>query len=289
VTALHDPAISRVAPVGAGNPAGPMVPVIHRVVDRRVELDDTVTLRLRPVDAPLPPPQPGQFTMLWAPGIGEAPISLAGVDDGDLVHTIRAVGAVTTALCAMEPGELLGVRGPFGTGWELERAVGRDVIVMAGGLGLVPLRPVIRELVARHDEFGRIRVLIGGRSPDTLLYPDETLEWDRTLDVDITVDAADKGWRGHVGVVTELLRSRLPDPTTTTAFVCGPEVMMRFGAMALLDRGLAADDVLVSLERNMHCAIGHCGRCQLGPVFVCKDGPVVPWSRVDPLVKIRSR
>jgi NAD(P)H-flavin reductase len=270
---------------------GPMVPVIHRVEQRRLELPDTVTLVLRPVDDDVAPilPAAGQFTMLWAPGIGEAPISLAGVEDGALVHTIRAVGAVTTALCATEAGGLIGVRGPFGTGWDLGRAEGRDVVVMAGGLGLVPLRPVIRELVNRPHEFGRVRVLIGARNPDTLLYPDETLDWDRTLDVDVTVDAADPGWRGHVGVVTELLGPRLADPSHTSAFVCGPEVMMRFGALALLDRGVAADHIAVSLERNMHCAIGHCGRCQLGPVFVCRDGPVLPWSRVDPLVRVRKR
>ncbi len=274
---------------GATSGAGPMVPVIHRVVARRADLADTTTLTLRPVDEALPHPEPGQFNMLWVPGIGEVPLSLAGLEGDDLVHTIRNVGAVTNALCALETGDLLGVRGPFGTGWNLGRARGRDVLVVAGGLGIVPLRLVVDALVADRDQYGKVAVIIGNRSPDTLLYADRVEGWAETVEVEVTVDAASPDWSGHVGVVTELLPSVKTNPADQMALVCGPEVMMRFAAEAIIDRGTPAENVFVSLERNMHCAIGHCGRCQLGPMFVCKDGPVVPWSRVDPLLKVRGR
>ena len=268
-----------------------MTPVMYRVAWRRQDLHDTVTLGLVPVADAIDPPGPGQFNMLWAFGIDEAPISLAGTDDGVLVHSVRSVGAVTGALCAAEAGDQIGVRGPFGTGWDVARAAGRDVLVVAGGLGLAPVRPIITEVLARRDDFGRAVLLVGARTPDDLLYRDDLDEWARPgeLDVAATVDVATPSWRGDVGVVTRLIERAPIDPTNVTAFVCGPEVMMRFTAQALLDRGLPATDVLVSLERNMHCAIGHCGHCQLGPAFVCKDGPVLDWLLVEPLLRIRGR
>jgi len=266
-----------------------MVPTIHRVIARHTDLADTTTLTLRPVDDALPRPLPGQFNMLWVPGIGEVPISLAGLDHNDLVHTIRNVGAVTGALCSLESGDFVGVRGPFGHGWDMERAKGHDVLVVAGGLGIVPLRPVVEALIAERARYGKVAVVIGNRSPDTLLYPDQVQQWAGPLKVEVTVDVATPDWSGHVGVVTELLTSVDTNPGDQVAFVCGPEVMMHFAAEAIVDRGTPAENVFVSLERNMHCAIGHCGRCQLGPMFVCKDGPVVPWSQADPLMKVRGR
>ncbi len=269
----------------------PMTPTMYRIVSRRQDLADTVSFEMAPIDEIVAPPSPGQFNMLWAFGIGEVPISVAGYQDGILLHTIRAVGAVTNALVACRVGDEIGVRGPFGVGWNLPQAVGRDVLVVAGGLGLAPVRPVITELITQRADYRRAVVLVGARSPESLLYRDELELWRGRfdLDVEITVDTAPPSWRGDVGVVTRLIDRAPIDPRNTTAFVCGPEVMMRFVAQALVDRQVPPDEVLVSLERNMHCAIGHCGHCQLGPDFICKDGPVMRWPRVETQLRIPER
>ncbi len=271
--------------------AGPMTPVMHRVRDRRDEPDDTVTLFLEPVDAALPEPRPGQFNMLWAFGVGEAPISVADAGPVPLVHTIRRVGAVTGALCDAQAGDAVGVRGPFGTGWDLASAAGRDVLVVAGGLGLAPLRPVIQHVLAHRTDYGRLVLLVGAREPGALLYRDELEAWRGRLDieVEVTVDTAPPSWRGDVGLVTDLLRRAPVDRGSAVTFVCGPEIMMRFVAQAMVDAGADPGSVHVSLERNMQCAIGHCGHCQLGPAFVCKDGPVLAWSRIAPQLMVRAR
>jgi NAD(P)H-flavin reductase len=270
---------------------GPMVPHVYQVISRREEPAGTVTLDMVPVDGACPPPASGQFYMLWAFGVGEVPISVAGVDGDVLTLTIRRVGAVTTALCAAVDGDQIGVRGPYGTGWDLDRAVGRDVAIVAGGLGLAPVRPVVTELLERRSDFGRAVLLIGARTPDALLYRGELEQWRGRLDfeVQVTVDAASPAWRGEVGLVTRLVERAPVDPANTTAFMCGPEVMMRFTALALLDRGVPPTEVILSLERNMHCAVGHCGHCQLGPLLLCKDGPVVAWPLVEPMLRIRER
>lgn len=269
-----------------------MLPSLYRVRRRRRELADTVTLALEPVDGPALRYEPGQFNMLYAFGVGEVPISISGDPEtaGPLLHTIRAAGAVTRALCAARPGDVLGVRGPFGTAWELELAAGRDVVVIAGGIGLAPLRPAVYRLLAERERYARITALVGARSPDTLLYPRELGAWrDRfDIDVEVTVDHAERGWRGHVGVVTELLAGVPLDPARTVAMVCGPEVMMRLAARALVDRGVPGSAVRVSLERNMKCAVGHCGHCQLGPVLVCRDGAVLDYQRVARLLALRE-
>ncbi len=269
---------------------GPMTPRMYEVESRREDLADTVTLTLAPTGEPIAPPEPGQFTMLWAFGIGEAPISLAGSDGALLTHTIRRVGAVTRALCDAGPGDQIGVRGPYGVGWQLPAAAGTDVLIVAGGLGLAPLRPLVEQVAAQRDRFRQATLLIGARSPGDLLYLSEVDTWRRhAIDVEITVDVASTDWTGHVGVVTFLIDKAAIDPSATTAFVCGPEVMMRFGAQAIADRGVLPSSIQLSLERNMHCAIGHCGHCQLGPAFVCKDGPVLQWSAAEPLMRIRAR
>jgi len=275
----------------AARTAGPMVPVPYRVAARRDDLADTVTLWIEPIDEAITTPTIGQFNMLWAFGVGEAPISMAGSEGNVLMHTIRSVGAVTAALCALSVGDELGVRGGFGRGWDLDSARGHDVLIVAGGLGLAPVRPIITELLAARDHFGRAALLIGAQRPEVLLYLDELESWRGRFDieVEVTVDTASPSWRGNVGVVTRLIDRAPFEPDETTAFVCGPEVMMRFGAMALVDQGVARDRIQLSLERNMHCAIGHCGHCQLGPMFVCKDGPVVTWPEAEPLLRIRER
>ena len=216
-------------------------PVSYRVVDRRRETYDAWTLRLEAVGGdPAPHFAPGQFSMLYVFGSGEVPISISAIPaSGDaLVHTVRAVGAVTRTLCAARTGDVVGVRGPFGRGWPLSEAEGRDVLVVAGGLGLAPLRPVVHELVERRDRYGRVTLLYGGRAPAALLYGDELDAWRQTLDVELIVDAPDERWQGQVGVVTRLIRRASFDPANTVAMACGPEVMMRFAAMALRERGV---------------------------------------------------
>jgi NAD(P)H-flavin reductase len=268
-----------------------MTPTMYRVAARHEEFDDTVTIVLEPIGAAVDAPDPGQFFMLWAFGVGEAPISVAGHHDGSLIHTIRRVGAVTDALCASSVGEPVGVRGPFGSSWDVASARGCDVLVVAGGLGIAPVRPIVEEVLANRSYYGAVALLFGARSPDQLLYPEDISGWRGhfDLDVEVTVDTADPSWRGDVGMVTRLIDRVRLDVDRTTAFVCGPEVMMRFAAAAIVERGVAPERVRLSLERNMHCAIGHCGHCQLGPVFVCKDGPVVDWSTVEPLLAVRAR
>ena len=233
-------------------------------------------------------PLPGQFEMLWAFGVGEVPISVSGPGEGggELVHTIRSVGAVTKALCGVEVGDVIGVRGPFGVGWNLDRATGHDLLIVAGGLGLAPLRPAMLEALANRHRFGRLVLLVGARNPGSLLFVSELEQWRGRFDIDVevTVDVAPPSWRGDVGVVTKLLARAPVDYANTTAVVCGPEVMMRFVALGLADRGVPPGQILLSMERNMRCAIGHCGHCQLGPEIVCKDGPVFPWTRLEKMM-----
>ena len=245
-----------------------------------------------PSSVELEPPverfQPGQFNMLTAFGVGEIPVSLSGnpAQPGRLIHTIRAVGAVSNALIEMRRGDAIGVRGPFGAGWPVAEADGRDVIIMAGGLGIAPLRPVLYALRAARHRYGRVVVLYGTRSPDDVLFGRELETWRRRfgMDVRITVDHAKPDWTGEVGVVTALL-ARIPiEPRRTTAFVCGPEVMMRASIAALGTAGVADEAIYLSLERNMKCAVAWCGRCQLGTVLVCRDGPVFRHDAVRALL-----
>ncbi|MDF1596358.1 MAG: FAD/NAD(P)-binding protein [Acidimicrobiia bacterium] len=270
-----------------------MTPVLYRVEARHQELADTVTIRIAPIAGQLADPKPGQFEMLLAFGVGEVPISISGLGNGsgELEHTIRSVGAVTKALCTTAVGDVIGVRGPFGVGWDLDRATGHDLLIVAGGLGLAPLRPAMLEALTNRHRFGRLVLLVGARDPGSLMFVRELEQWRGRFDIDVavTVDAAPPSWRGDVGVVTKLLSRAPVDFGNTTAVVCGPEVMMRFVAAGLADRGVPPGQILLSMERNMRCAIGHCGHCQLGPEFVCKDGPVFPWDRMEKLMLVRER
>ncbi len=269
----------------------PEAPASYRVTDARRETAAAWTLRREAAgDDGTEHYLPGQFAMLYVFGSGEVPISVSAIPerDGALVHTVRAVGAVTRTLCAARAGDVVGVRGPFGIGWPLDQAEGRDVLVVAGGLGMAPLRPVVHALLAHRERYGHVTLLYGGRSPADLLYADELAAWrrDGAFEVELIVDAPDERWRGHVGVVTRLIRRASFDPARTLAMTCGPEVMMRFAVAALLEQGVAGADIWLSLERSMKCATGHCGHCQLGPLFVCKDGPVVRHDRVDRLLRV---
>ncbi|GAA0505154.1 oxidoreductase [Paractinoplanes deccanensis] len=265
-----------------------VLPVPHRIVGRWVDTADTVTVELAPVGAPLPAFLPGQFAMLTAYGVGDVPISVSGRHGARPLHTIRAVGAVTRALCGAAPGDVIGVRGPFGTAWDVEAAAGHDVIVVAGGIGLAPLRPVVERVLADRSSFGRVAVLVGARRPAELLYGGARREWAAQAQVITTVDRADDGWHGPVGLVTALIPRIEADPAAAAAFVCGPEAMMWFTVQALLARGVPSARVQVSLERTMRCGAGWCGHCQLGPLLLCRDGPVVGYPVAEPLMRVRE-
>ncbi len=235
---------------------------------------------------------PGQFAMVYAFGVGESAISFSGDPyRSDIVeHTVRRVGAVTAAIGALKPGDHIGWRGPFGTGWPLQRARGGDLVIVAGGIGLAPLRPAILAVMADRGAYRRVAILVGARRPGELLYPEQLAEWRARfdLDVEVTVDAAADNWRGSVGVVTRLIPHLDVEPTRTTAMVCGPEVMMRFTAIELQRLGLPSRNLFVSVERNMKCAVGLCGHCQLGSLFACHEGAVVPYDRVAGLMEVRE-
>jgi len=268
-----------------------MAPVRYRVRSRVVESADSATLCLEPLGHALSAPQPGEFMMLYAFGVGEAAISISGdpsVTDGSITHTIRAVGAVSRALHDAQPGSVVGVRGPFGTSWGLDDAAGRDLVMVAGGVGLCPLRPLVTAALAQRSRHGSVTLIAGARTRSDFVYAAELAAWaaDPRIDLHVTVDAPVQGWHGEVGLVTEPLRRLTLAPERTTAFLCGPEAMMRFAAEALMAKGVAARDVRVSLERNMQCGVGWCGHCQLGPLLVCRDGPVVGYDVAGPLLRI---
>jgi NAD(P)H-flavin reductase len=267
-----------------------MTPSTYVVGARRRDTSDTFTLELEPRNGGIASPSPGQFTMLYAWGVGEVPISVSGLDAGGcLVQTIRDVGAVTHKLCALEPGTALGVRGPLGRGWPFDELTGADVVVVAGGLGLAPLRLAVRGFLKERERFGRLLLLYGSRTPADLLYREELDEWAANgLDVQLTVDAADADWDGPVGVVGKLVARADFDPRNAAALMCGPEVMMRFTAVALAERGVPAERTYVSLERSMKCGIGQCGHCQIGPTLVCVDGPVYSWAEIARWLSVRE-
>ncbi|HZW92964.1 MAG TPA: FAD/NAD(P)-binding protein [Candidatus Eremiobacteraceae bacterium] len=267
----------------------PMLPQPCPVRQVVRETSDTFTLKLEaPSGAGGNWFQPGQFSMLWVFGVGELPISISGdpAERDRLVYTVRSVGQATQTLVSREVGEAVGVRGPFGTGWPVEQAQGRDVLVIAGGIGLAPLRPVIYEVLHHREKYGRLVILYGARSPRDLLYRKELAAWarQRETQVLVTVDYGGLSWRGNVGVVTTLFKYVRLQPARSMAFACGPEVMMRFVARDLETQGLTRENIYLSMERNMKCAVGFCGHCQYGPHFICKDGPIFSFDRLRPLL-----
>lgn len=267
-----------------------MAPRPFRVTRRRRELSDTWTLELEPVGGDPLDFAPGQFTMLYVFGVGEVPISVSGAPGGPLIHTVRAVGAVSQAICDARPGTVLGVRGPFGNSWPVEAAATSDVVIVAGGIGLAPLRPALYHVLEHRADYGNVALLYGSRTPADLLFSEELrrLRGRFDIQVDVTVDAAQGGWQGKVGVVPKLVAGAGFDPGATIALVCGPEIMMHFAARALLDRGVPPDRIYLSMERNMRCGIGHCGHCQLGPTLICRDGPVYRYDEMEHLMAVRE-
>jgi NAD(P)H-flavin reductase len=257
------------------------------------ELHDTFSLELEPRNGDGQFHfQPGQFNMLYVYGVGEVPISISGdpAKPKALIHTTREVGTVTRAMRRLKAGDSLGVRGPFGRPWPMHLAEEHDVVLITGGIGLAPLRPVIYYLLTHREKFGRVVLLYGARTPEDILYRKGLEKWRGRFDFEtyLTVDRATGSWRGNVGVVTQLI-SRSPfDPLNCLALVCGPEIMMRFTVMELQKRGVADDRIFISMERNMKCGVGLCGHCQLGSSFVCKDGPVYCYAEMSDIFSRRE-
>lgn len=282
------------APSIAGpGPAEPTLPRPFQVLSHQRETHDTVTLRFVPADGgPTLVFEPGQFTMIYVLGVGEVPISISGEaeDPEVLTHTVRNVGAVTSAICSLDEGDVVGIRGPYGTGWPVVEMDGKDVVIVAGGIGLAPLRPAIHHAVNHRERIGTLSLVYGARSPGELLYRRNLRQWRSRFDFDteVTVDRADDDWRGDVGLVTGVLPRIRFDPDNSIALLCGPEVMMKVVARRLEAYGVPQRSIFISLERNMKCAIGFCGHCQFGPDFICKDGPVVSYDRVAERLRLEE-
>ena len=273
-------------PVSESVALDPMVPELFRIARRKDETDDTFTLQLVPADTSRKISfLAGQFNMLYVFGVGEVPISISGdpADSSHLEHTTRSVGTVTKAMGQLKPGDMLGVRGPYGSHWPVSEEDGRDIVIVSGGIGLAPLRPVLYQLMAQRARFRKIVLLYGARTPEDILYKRELERWRGKFDleVQVTVDRAASGWHGNVGVVTPLVARAPFDPSNTIALLCGPEVMMRFAIMELQRRGVSSERIHLSMERNMKCALGYCGHCQFGSTFVCKDGPVFRYDQIS--------
>ncbi|MFM7056711.1 MAG: FAD/NAD(P)-binding protein [Planctomycetota bacterium] len=245
-----------------------------------------------PAGSQLWPFQPGQFNMLYLPGIGESAISISGdpAQTQVIPHTVREAGNVTGRLATLREGDVLGLRGPFGSSWPLDRFSGCDVVLVAGGIGLAPLRPAICQLLGNRQQFGELTLIVGAREPQLLLYPGEYDAWRAGgMNVLTTVDRADSSWRGSVGVVTSILdRLWLRDHSRTLVFTCGPEVMMWYVMRTAAARGIPPDQLYLSLERHMNCAVAFCGHCQFGPYFLCREGPVLSFERVRHLLRIEN-
>jgi NAD(P)H-flavin reductase len=268
-----------------------MLPERYRVTRAIAENTDVVTLEIAPVDGgEVATFEPGQFNMLYAFGVGEIPISMSGdpADRGGYVHSIRRVGTVSGALSRLQAGDMLGVRGPFGSAWPVTAARGGDVLIVAGGIGLLPLRPLLCRLAAERERYGRVMLIYGGRRPSELVFTQALDRWRREsgIEVLVTVDFADEHWHGAVGTVLPLLSRLRLHPDRLTAFVCGPEIMMTRTIVELGNRGLAPERMYLSLERNMKCAIGLCGHCQLGSHFVCREGAVFDYARAEALLRV---
>lgn len=280
------------APMTMPNPS---LPAEAEIVERIQESESIYTLRLRMTDQAAHAAYafaPGQFNMVYLQGIGEVPISIVSDPDDDslLDHTIRAVGRVTRGLEQLRAGQRVGIRGPFGRGWPLDQACGRDVLLITGGLGCAPLVSVINYVVRRRERFGRLVILQGVKHTDDLIWHDRYMAWAELPDTQVLLaaDIAGQGWPYHVGLVTELIDRAQFDRDNAIAMMCGPERMMQACAEALLARDMAAGNLWLSMERNMHCGVGHCGHCQLGPHFVCRDGPVFNYTELAPLLGVKG-
>jgi NAD(P)H-flavin reductase len=235
--------------------------------------------------------RPGQFNMLYLPGVGESAISISSNPEqtGVVLHTVRSAGNVTRSLARRKVGDQVGLRGPFGSSWPMEACKGRDVVIATGGVGLSPLRSAIYHIINRRADYGHVFLLYGARTPGDLLYPNEYDAWrEAGIEVQVTVDIGDQEWRGNMGVVPVLFYRLRLSPAKTSILTCGPEIMIRFVIFEALARRIPSDRIYLSMERNMNCAMGHCGHCQLGPAFICKDGPIFSYRQIEPYMHVED-
>jgi NAD(P)H-flavin reductase/NAD-dependent dihydropyrimidine dehydrogenase PreA subunit len=267
------------APIAAVEPVPHPIATIGGVLR---ETGDTATLRLALDDPSILAARPGQFVMVELPGFAAPPISISRIRPDGIDLTIRSAGAATAAIIALPVGARLALRGPYGRGWPIEEAVGRDVVIVAGGIGLAPLRPVLDAVLAERPRFGAVRLYLGARTPNDRLFVPETDALGGRVDIEIAeiVDRAGHDWFGRVGIVTQLFDQATWDGSRATAFLCGPERMMQATATTLGRLGVGPDRTWLTLERNMACGVGTCGHCQLGPFFVCRDGPVFSMAEL---------
>lgn len=261
----------------------PYTPMLCRVIDNVRESMDVFSITL---EAPLERPyrfKAGQFNMLYGFGIGESAISISSSPQAHetITHTIRTVGSVTNHLAKLKTGDMLAIRGPYGTAWPITQAKGKSVLLIAGGIGIAPLKPVIHELIKHRSLYKNITVLYGTRTPNDLIFQSEYSDWKKNITFDYIVDHADLNWHGNIGVVTSLIQSHLNEPQDTVIMMCGPEVMMRFCLLECVQSGVPVSNIYLSMERNMQCGFGQCGHCQWGPYFICKDGPVMQFSAIE--------
>ena len=273
----------------------PCLPCEAEVVERRDESRDIFTLRLRLTDAAAHAAfdfAPGQFNMLYLPAVGEVPISIVSdpEEGGTLDHAIRAIGRVTKGLARLVPGDRIGIRGPYGRGWPMREAEGRDLLLVTGGLGCAPLVSLINYVVARRDRYQRLCIVQGVKHSADLIWRERYEQWAKLPDtrVLLAADHATAEWRWHVGLVTELLADVDIRTENGIAMMCGPEAMMSAAANSLLARGFDPQRLFLSMERNMHCAVRQCGHCQFGATFVCRDGPVFGYPAVRELLHVRG-
>ncbi len=279
-------------------PAGGINPYLLQeaeILERIDEAAGIFTLRLRFSDAALQRAytfQPGQFNMVYLYGVGEVAISIVSDprDEHIFDHTIRVVGRVTRGLAQLQTGQYIGIRGPFGRGWPLHESQGRDVLIVTGGLGCAPTISVINYVLNRRERYGRLIIMQGVKHANDLLWRERYAQWAKQPDTQVII-AADEGvsiWPWHVGRVTDLFDSIHLDPAHTTAMMCGPEGMMHAAVQQLTQRGMDEASIYLSMERNMQCAVGHCGHCQYGGKFVCKDGPVFSFPEVKELFGVKG-
>lgn len=260
------------------------IPLKARIEKVKQQTGDTATFTIRMADGADYNFRPGQFNMVSLLGYGEAPISVSSEPyvTSTFDHTIRFVGSLTNTIAKYRPGDEVGIRGPYGSSWPVETAKGRNVVVVAGGIGLAPLRPFIKQMFHDRNNYGRIQILYGARGTGEMLFTDEFDEWRKQPDTELhlTVDrvSEEEKWAHHVGVVTVLYDVAGLNPTDTIAVICGPEIMMRFCALGLVKKGFYPSQIYLSMERRMKCGVGKCGHCQLGSKFMCKDGPVLTYD-----------
>lgn len=274
--------------------ANPWLPLVTTIGEIKPEVSGIVTYRLDFADPAVAASYyflPGQFNMLYLPAIGEVAISISSdaADQSALLHTVRAAGSVTSAMARLKVGDQVLLRGPYGSAWPMEAMKGLDLVIACGGVGLAPLRPAIYHIVKNRSDYGRVFLLYGARTPNDMLYSTEYETWrEADISVETTVDIGDGDWRGNIGVVPVLFYRLRLSAAKTCVLTCGPEIMIRFVVFESLARKISPDRIILSMERNMNCGVGHCGHCQIGPAFVCKDGPVFTYRQMEPYLHVED-